>query len=248
MKILSVLLALPVSATVFLAPCAAQTNKAASVSLKTECFLVRTGDVDTSHLNFTSLSPPRPSAQPVPQDEERLEYAAGYLVVLLRQQLLQHPSQVFGVEAHFLPPVVSAQNNVPVTLVFSETVPDPLAPDVTFAAPSTLPHIQRLLQLEGSLTLTPHINPNKTITLDFSLPPEAAASSPAKNQVSPLPPVQSGTPLLIRNSFPPVNGAALSLALLLRSRWTLLIFVTPSLIAGSNSTKKPPGHLTGRLF
>lgn len=88
--------------------------------------------------------------------------------------------------------------------------------------------------LEGSLTLTPHVNPDGTITLSLSLP-SISGTAPAADRLIRLRPVSSGDPLLIRNFFPDTGRkASLASALLLQRGETLLIFITPTFAASRN--------------
>lgn len=214
------------------------------ILLKAEVVFVRGYALDTpglSHVNFDVLPLSSGGASAPPEDREELEYAVGYPVTLLHQKLLQKTPETAITEILFFPPAVSTTDGVPATLSFHEEVPDPLRPALTVVAPRSLPHVKQTLVLEGSLTLTPHLNFNKTIALDLSLPTDPAGPQATEERFR-LRSVTSGDLLLLRNFFPNTgNRAEPSSAILLRSYGTLLIFVTP-ILAADGKQKAAPAH------
>ena len=219
-----------------LLPCTAQTSTVpASVSIKADLVLIKNSDVDVSHINFVTVSTSfLPNQSPAVPVQALLQYAAGYPVTLLHQRLIQKTPITEITETLFSPPAVSTPSNIPVTITLDEAVPNALQPDLTTAFPASLPHVKQVFQLQGSLTFTPHINPNKSITLSFTLPPDPSLPQTAKASTFLLRPIAAGDVLMMRSSYL-MTGASLSLSspVLLGFNRTLLIFITPTLVVNN---------------
>ena len=203
-----------------------------SISIQTDLVVIRDGDLDTRSINFDTL-PLQPTAgEPpmLPENQIILQYAVGYPVTLLHQNLMAKTSLNAILVKTYSASAVTTFNGVPVTITYDEIVSDPSEPSLTPSLPASLPSAKWGMHLQGSLTLTPILDTDKRISLRLSLPPDLASSPKIPAQTFLLRPVAAGSPILLRNFYPnPRTGAFLSTPL--NRAWTLLIFVTSTVVS-----------------
>ncbi len=214
-----------------------------AVAIKADFVLLKTSTFDDYLFHFDLVPLSGPEQQDVGQEPLAFEYASGYPTTLLHQELQQKTAEAALTRRNIFLPVIVAANDIPVIIAVDEEVTDFNDLDVTSTMPSFLPVIQRRLRVVNSFTLTPHLNANHSISLDCLLPPGfTTLGEPATHQVR-LPPIASGSTLVIRGLYtPPPARVFLPNAVLLKHYWTLLIFITPTILSTGGSA----GNITGK--
>ncbi len=241
---LAALLLWPAAAPTQTVP-AAETKNA--VAIKTDFVLVKTSDLNDSRFHF-DLMPLKVAGNQteLPQEPVALQYAAGYPTALLYQEMQKITPIAAFTRRNVSAPVVITPGDVPVTITVNEEVADFDGLDLVAGAPGFLPQVQRRIRITGSFTLTPHVNANHSITLQYSLPPGLTTHKALPRHFVQLPPIANRATLVIGGLYTPMPpGVYLSTAALLRLHfWTLLIFITPTIAAKAATSNKPLYLLT----
>ncbi len=201
------------------------------ISIQTDLVAIRNGDLDTRGLNFDTLPVQAITGETpmLPENQIVLQYAAGYPVTLLHQNLMAKTSLNTILVRTYSAPAVTTLNGVPITITYDAIVSDPTEPSLTPSLPASLPTVKWGMHLQGSLTLTPVLNTDQSVSLRLTLPSDQAASPQTPAQTFSLRSVASGSSVLLRNFYPnPITGAFPSIPL--NRSWTLLIFVTPAVV------------------
>lgn len=232
--ILSALPLAPVAAPAQAPPTSAGTKSAVAINL--DFVLIKTSELDADRFHFDLVPLTVADTQPgLPQAPVSLEYAAGYPTTLLHQEMQKvTPASAFT-RRSVSAPIASTLSDVPVTITVNEEVADFGSVDVVSGVPGFLPQAERRIRIAGSFTLTPHINADRSITLEYSLPSGLTTREASPRHLVQLLPIASGATLVIGGLYAPQPpGVYLSTAALLRlHQWTLLTFITPTLRSAS---------------
>lgn len=237
--LLIALLLWPATAPAQTAP-AAETKSA--VVIKADFVLIKTSTLDDSRFHFDLVPLKVADNQPaLPQEPVTLQYAAGYPATRLYQEMQKTTPMAAFTRRNVSAPVVSTPNDIPVTITVNEEVTDFDTVNMVSGVPGFLPQVQRRIRVTGSFTLTPHINANHSITLQYSLPPGLTTQEASPRHFVQLPPIANRATLVISGLYTPMPpGVYLSAATLLRLHfWTLLIFITPTIATKAAASNKP---------
>lgn len=217
------------TALLLLPPAAAQTVPAAEtkstvaiktdfVLIKTDFVLIKTSDSNASRFHFDLVPLRVADNQPaLPQEPVALQYAAGYPATLLYQEMQKTTPMAVFTRRNAFAPIVSTPNDVPITIMADEEVTDFDTVDMVSGIPGFQPQVEHRIRIKGSFTLTPHVSANRSITLQYSLPPGLTTHEASPRHFVQLPPIANHATLVIGGLYTPMPpGVYLSTVALLR--------------------------------